>query len=299
MPVPQRFLGFPADLQQIIRVVDRLEVLLADYLGFCYGVKRAIKIARENAAPDGSACTLGPIIHNPQMVERLKEEGVGTVSALSDMPRGGRVIIRSHGVGPETYDRAEAMGLESIDATCPHVKKAQLSAKELADEGRFVVIVGEKEHPEVQSIVQWAGGNAAVVESIEEAQAIESAPKLGVVSQTTFSGERFCEIVSALLDKSRDVRIMRTICTATDQRQRAARELASKVDVMLVIGGKNSANTTRLAQLCAEICRTYHIETADELQPAWFKNIEKIGITAGASTPDWIIKEVYKKCQRI
>ena len=286
------------DLQQNIRVVDSLEVILADYLGFCYGVKRAIKIARENAAPDGSACTLGPIIHNPQMVERLKEEGVGAIDRLDDLKRG-KVIIRSHGVGPETYERAEAMGLECVDATCPHVKKAQLSAKELAEEGRFVVIVGEKEHPEVHSIVQWAGGNVAVIETVAEAAFLPNASRLGIISQTTFSGERFQEIVSALLDKSRDIRVMRTICTATDQRQRAARELASKVDVMLVIGGKNSANTTRLAQLCAKICRTYHIETAEELWPAWFDNIEKIGITAGASTPDWIIKEVYKKCQRI
>ena len=286
------------DLQQNIRVVDSLEVILADYLGFCYGVKRAIKIARENAAPDGSACTLGPIIHNPQMVERLKDEGVGTIDRLDDLKRG-KVIIRSHGVGPETYERAEAMGLECVDATCPHVKKAQLSAKELAEEGRFVVIVGEKEHPEVHSIVQWAGGNVAVIETVAEAASVPNASRLGIISQTTFSGERFREIVSALLDKSRDIRVMRTICTATDQRQRAARELASKVDVMLVIGGKNSANTTRLAQLCAKICRTYHIETAEELQPAWFDNIEKIGITAGASTPDWIIKEVYIKCQRI
>lgn len=191
------------------------------------------------------------------------------------------------------------MGLECVDATCPHVKKAQLSAKELAEEGRFVVIVGEKEHPEVHSIVQWAGGNVAVIETVAEAASFPNASRLGIISQTTFSGERFQEIVSALLDKSRDIRVMRTICTATDQRQRAARELASKVDVMLVIGGKNSANTTRLAQLCAKICRTYHIETAEELRPAWFDNIEKIGITAGASTPDWIIKEVYKKCQRI
>ena len=279
-------------------MVDSLEVILADYLGFCYGVKRAIKIARENAAPDGSACTLGPIIHNPQMVERLIDEGIGTIDCLDDLKRG-KVIIRSHGVGPETYEKAEAMGLECVDATCPHVKKAQLSAKELAEEGRFVVIVGEKEHPEVHSIVQWAGGNVAVIETVAEAASVPNASRLGIISQTTFSGERFREIVSALLDKSRDIRVMRTICTATDQRQRAARELASKVDVMLVIGGKNSANTTRLAQLCANICRTYHIETAEELQPAWFDNIEKIGITAGASTPDWIIKEVYKKCQRI
>jgi len=279
-------------------VVDALEVILADYLGFCYGVKRAIKLARENASPDGSSCTLGPIIHNPQMVERLKSEGVGTVERLSDLPQG-KIIIRSHGVGPETYEAAEAKGLDVVDATCPHVKKAQLSAKELSDDGYHVVIIGEKRHPEVQSIEKWAGGEADIVETEEEAEALMSAPRLGIVSQTTFSGARFKSIVGVLLEKSRDVRILRTICTATDQRQKAAKELAARVDAMIVIGGKNSANTTRLAQICSDICPTHHIETAEELDPTWFTNIDKIGITAGASTPDWIIKEVYIKCQRI
>ena len=275
-----------------------MEVILADHLGFCYGVKRAIKIARENAAPDGSSCTLGPIIHNPQMVERLKNEGVGTVDRLEELPHG-KIIIRSHGVGPATYEDAETRGLEVIDATCPHVKKAQLSAQELSDAGYHVVIVGEKRHPEVQSIFQWAGGAADVIETEEEAQVLPSFARLGIVSQTTFSGAKFQSIVGVLIEKSRDVRILRTICTATDQRQSAARELAARVDAMIVIGGKNSANTTRLSQICSGICPTHHIETAEELDPAWFKNIEKIGITAGASTPDWIIKEVYIKCQRI
>ena len=273
-----------------------MEVILADYLGFCYGVKRAITIAKENASADGTACTLGPIIHNPQMVERLKQEGVGSVNALDEMEKG-TVIIRSHGVGPQVYDAAESRGLEVVDATCPHVKKAQLSAKSLVDEGYSVVIVGEKEHPEVRSIFEWSAAKASVIETVEEAVALPSCAKLGIVCQTTFSGAKFREIVSHLLEKSRDIRILRTICTATDQRQAAAMELAAKVDMMLVIGGKNSANTTRLAQLCADKCRTYHIETAAELQDEWFDKIEKIGITAGASTPDWIIKEVYIKCQ--
>ena len=273
-----------------------MEVILADYLGFCYGVKRAITIAKENASADGTACTLGPIIHNPQMVERLKQEGVGAVDALDEMEKG-TVIIRSHGVGPQVYDAAESRGLEVVDATCPHVKKAQLSAKSLVDEGYSVVIVGEKEHPEVRSIFEWSAAKASVIETVEEAVALPSCAKLGIVCQTTFSGAKFREIVSHLLEKSRDIRILRTICTATDQRQAAAMDLAAKVDMMLVIGGKNSANTTRLAQLCADKCRTYHIETAAELQDEWFDKIEKIGITAGASTPDWIIKEVYIKCQ--
>ena len=273
-----------------------MEVVLADYLGFCYGVKRAIKIARENASSGGNSCTLGPIIHNPQMVERLKREGVGTVDSLEEMPAG-TVIIRSHGVGPEVYAQAKQRGLEVVDATCPHVKKAQLSAKELVDDGYSVVIIGEKRHPEVRSIFEWSDHKAEIIETEEEAEAFPPCAKLGIVCQTTFSGAKFRQIAMQLLEKSRDVRILRTICTATDQRQTAAIDLAEQVDMMLVIGGKNSANTTRLAQLCAEHCLTYHIETAAELRDEWFDKIKKIGITAGASTPDWIIKEVYKKCQ--
>ena len=275
-----------------------MEVVLAKHLGFCYGVKRAIKIARENASPDGKSCTLGPIIHNPQMVERLKREGVGTVDALEEMDEG-TVIIRSHGVGPQVYEQAERMGFSLVDATCPHVRKAQLSAKSLVDEGYHVVIVGEKEHPEVQSIFQWSSRKATIIESEEQAKDFPECDRLGIVSQTTFSGKRFQQIVVRLLDKSREIKILRTICTATDQRQVAAIDLSERVDLMLVIGGKNSANTTRLAQLCAAKCRTHHIETADELQSQWFGGINKIGITAGASTPDWIIKEVFQKCQRI
>ena len=273
-----------------------MEVILADYLGFCYGVKRAVTIAQENASADGTSSTLGPIIHNPQVVERLKAQGVGTVDALAEMDKG-TVIIRSHGVGPEIYEEAERRGLKLVDATCPHVKKAQLSAKKLAESDCKVVIIGEKKHPEVHSIFEWSGGTAVVVETEEEADALDSCAKLGVVCQTTFSGDKFKSIVTHLLEKSRDVHIQRTICTATDQRQKAALDLAANVDMMLVIGGRNSANTTRLAQICAEKCLTYHIETAEELQDEWFDKIEKIGITAGASTPDWIIKEVYKKCQ--
>ncbi|EHG21872.1 4-hydroxy-3-methylbut-2-enyl diphosphate reductase [Selenomonas infelix ATCC 43532] len=273
-----------------------MEVILAEHLGFCYGVKRAIEIARQNASTDGTSSTLGPIIHNPQMVERLKNEGVGTVGSLDEM-EDGLVIIRSHGVGPEVYEKAESRGVELVDATCPHVKKAQLSAKLLSEEGYTVVIIGEKNHPEVKSIFEWTAQDAYIIETEAEADALPSIGKLGVVSQTTFSGEKFRSIVSHLLEKSREIKILRTICTATDLRQTAALELAENVDVMIVVGGKNSANTSRLAQLCATKCKTYHIETVAELQDDWLKNVNKIGITAGASTPDWIIKEVYKQCQ--
>ena len=273
-----------------------MEVILSEYLGFCYGVKRAIKIAREHA--DGKSCTLGPIIHNPQMVDRLKAEGVGSVEDLTAMEEG-TIIIRSHGVGPQVYQDAKKRGLNVVDATCPHVKKAQLSAKELSQNGYKVVIVGEKNHPEVKSIFEWSNKQATILETEEDAKNFAPCPKLGIVSQTTMSGKNFIKIVAHLLDKSHDIRILRTICTATDQRQSAALELAAKVDVMLVIGGRNSANTTRLAQLCKKKCATYHIETAAELSPEWLDKANKVGITAGASTPDWIIGEVYTKCQRI
>ena len=285
---------------------------MAEYLGFCYGVKRAIRLARDSAE-SGNASTLGPIIHNPQMVARLEEEGVGSVDSVDEVPDGGTVIIRSHGVGPEVYEKAEKRPIRLVDATCPHVKKAQKAAYRdatcphvkkaqkaayrLAQDGYSVVIIGEKQHPEVKSILEWAGGHAVVVETEEEAEGLSPFAKLGIVAQTTCSGAKFQSIAARLIAKSNDVRILRTICTATDQRQSAALALAAEVDMMLVIGGKNSANTTRLAQLCAEKTVVHHIETASEMEDEWFHNIKKIGITAGASTPDWIIREVYQKCQ--
>ena len=273
-----------------------MEVILAEYLGFCYGVKRAIRLARDSAE-SGNASTLGPIIHNPQMVAQLEEEGVGSVDSVDEVPDGGTIIIRSHGVGPAVYETAEKRPIRLVDATCPHVKKAQKAAYRLAQDGYNVVIVGEKQHPEVKSILEWAGGHAVVVETEEEAEALAPFGKLGIVAQTTCSGAKFQSIAARLIAKSNDVRILRTICTATDQRQSAALALAAEVDMMLVIGGKNSANTTRLAQLCAEKTVVHHIETASELEDEWFHDIKKIGITAGASTPDWIIREVYQKCQ--
>lgn len=274
-----------------------MEVYLAENCGFCYGVKRAIKLAYDSVNSESKSYTLGPIIHNPQMVAKLADAGVGKIEALDEIDQG-TVIVRSHGVGPHVYEKIEGKGLEIVDATCPHVRKAQKSARSLAGEGRQVVVVGDKNHPEVRSILEWAGAGVVAVDNEEEAEALPSYGKLGIVSQTTFSGVKFKKIVYKLLDKSSDVRILRTICTATDQRQSAAVELAQKVDLMLVVGGKNSANTTKLAQLCSEKCKTYHIETAAELRDDWFATIKKIGITAGASTPDWIIKEVYEKCQK-
>lgn len=274
-----------------------MKVILANHYGFCYGVKRAIKMAQNSALNEGPACTLGPIIHNPQMVKRLEQEGIGTVDSLEQM-KNGTIIIRSHGVGPETYDQAQKSGLVVVDATCPHVKKAQMSANALYKEGCQVIIIGEKTHPEVKSIFEWSEQQAIIIETVEEAQALKYFNKIGIVAQTTFSGKMFKQIVNVLLDKSNNIMISRTICTATEQRQEAAMEVARNVDLMIVIGGKNSANTTRLAELCLHTgCKTYHIETAEEIEKDWFVGVENVGLTAGASTPDWIIEEVKSKVE--
>ena len=274
-----------------------MSVRVAKSAGFCFGVSRAVELVEQAAAAGKQVVTLGPIIHNPQMVARLAEEGIGKIETLDEIAEG-TVIVRSHGVGPHVYEQIEAKGLNLVDATCPHVRKAQNAARQLSDDGCQVVIVGDKNHPEVRSILEWAGEGAVAVDTEEEAAGLPRYGRLGIVSQTTFSGARFKKIVSVLLDKSSDVRIIRTICTATDLRQSAAVKLAGEVELMIVVGGKNSANTTKLAQLCSEKCKTYHIETAAEVCDEWFATIKKIGITAGASTPDWIIKEVYEKCQK-
>ncbi|WP_196602270.1 4-hydroxy-3-methylbut-2-enyl diphosphate reductase [Pectinatus frisingensis] len=273
-----------------------MEIELADHMGFCYGVKRAINLARHQAGKDSRVVTLGPIIHNPQMVQQLADEGILSIDDLDEIDSG-TVIIRSHGVGPAVYKKAAAKGLNIIDATCPHVKKAQMAAKSLVDEGYEVVIIGEKTHPEVKSIFEWAGENAVIIEDEVQARQFHFVKKLGIVAQTTFSGNKFKQLVNIFIDKSNDIKVLRTICTATEQRQSAAEKLAANVDMMIVIGGKNSANTTRLADLCSKKCITHHIETADELDVEWFHNIAKIGVTAGASTPDWLIREVYIKCK--
>lgn len=267
-----------------------MNVYVADACGFCYGVRRAVEMA--SSAASGTH-TLGPIIHNPQVVARLVEQGVSPVDSLDSLQRGDTILIRSHGVGPDVYREAEEKGLNVVDATCPHVKKAQQDAKKIIEKEKNLIIIGEKAHPEVISISQWGANRAIILDREEMAQALPPMEQAGVVVQTTFSQEQFKRIERILADKIADLTVYMTICTATQQRQQAAIDLAGKMDAMIVIGGKNSANTGRLAQVCREQgCPTYHIETAAELDTAWFKGMKNIGITAGASTPDWIIQEV-------
>ena len=267
-----------------------MKVTIAEACGFCYGVRRAVDMASQ--AETGTK-TLGPIIHNPQVVARLSAQGVAPVDSLDEVGDGETVLIRSHGVGPSVYEEASRRGIRVIDATCPHVKKAQQDAKKIVEEGKNLVIIGEKAHPEVISISQWGANRAIIIDREIEAEQIPFSESLGVVVQTTFSQEQFKRIAEILKTKTNDLDVHMTICTATQQRQNAAVELAGKVDAMIVVGGRNSANTGRLAQVCREQgCPTYHIETAAELDTAAFRGMNHIGITAGASTPDWIIQEV-------
>lgn len=270
-----------------------MKIYLAEHRGFCYGVKRAVSMAVNAATANCPVHTLGSIIHNPQMVSHLQMQGIKAADNIEDIPAG-KVIIRSHGVGPEIYRQAEAKQLEVIDATCPHVKKAQEAAAELRQSGYQVVIVGERQHPEVKSIFAWSNHEAQVVETAIEAKLLPFYARLGVVAQTTFAPADFEDILAILKTKCKELKIERTICTATDLRQQAALDLAKKVDIMIVVGGKNSANTTRLASVCRDAgCQTHHIESANELKPEWFVNVQNAGITAGASTPEWVIEEVY------
>ena len=269
-----------------------MEIYKSKVMGFCYGVRRALKMT-ENVANSGiRAVTLGPIIHNPQVVERLAEKGVPPVNSIDEITDE-TVIIRSHGVGPSCYNMLKCKNLALMDATCPFVRRNQLLTKRLVDDGKQVILIGEKRHPEMRSVAEWAVGHSYQVETMEDVDALPPMQEAHIVMQTTFSVPLAEQLIAAIEKKVKDLHVNRSICDATMQRQQAARELAEKVDVMIVIGGKNSANTTRLAEICRRSgTNTYHIETAKELKPEWFSSRDKIGITAGASTPDWIIEEV-------
>lgn len=263
-----------------------MEVKVAKHAGVCYGVERALELAEEAAGSGTRVRTLGPLIHNPQAVLALREKGVEVAGCLDEVADG-TLVIRSHGVDPATIEAACQKGLDVIDATCPFVSKAHEAARELKSGGYSVLIVGEADHPEVEGICAHAGGEAIVVQDPGELPEELPDTKVGVVVQTTQSAERLEAIVHAILPRVAELRVFNTICSATALRQRSAAELASVVDVMIVVGGHNSGNTTRLAEICASVNpHTYHVETAEELDSSWFSGADLVGVTAGASTPD-------------
>ncbi len=266
---------------------------IAEHAGFCMGVKRAVQAAMQVARSDEKACTLGELIHNPQVVAELAAQGVSPVHDIAEA-KGYKVLIRSHGVDPETLEALKQNGCAVQDLTCPFVDKLHRIVAEGSKDGTPVILVGEKEHPEVRGTAGWAHGEVYAVNSVEEAESLPTMEKALAAAQTTFPPEKWEAIVSVLEKKIRSLDKHCTICSATETRQREAKELASRADAMIVIGGRNSANTKKLYAACKERCpRTILVERASEI-PAGFANIniDIIGITAGASTPDGSLKEV-------
>lgn len=283
------------------------ELLLAKHAGFCHGVKKSVNKtfeARSNSPQ--TVYVLGELIHNPQMISRLAQNDIQTVKNLEEVPDGGTCIIRTHGTTPALFAQAAARNIEVHDATCPDVTLVQQKAMELARDGYTVVIVGKAQHPEVVGIMAHAldaapGAHVVAIHRVEEIdEKLAGLPRrrLGVVSQTTQMEEAFFDMVRALSMRTKELKVFNTICPATFFRQRAALDLSQEVEVMVVVGGKNSSNTTHLAEVAREKgIPALHVETAQELSqreelPALLKAVHKVGITAGASTPDWLVKEV-------
>lgn len=271
-----------------------MEILLAKEAGFCFGVKRAIKLTYEVVEKEKvPVYTLGPLIHNPQAVRELESKGVKAVESLSETSSG-VVIFRSHGVPPKLQKQAKKMGLKVVDATCPRVKRVQRLAIKLKKEGYQVIIVSEADHPEVISILESVG-EAKIIESCDSIDSIPRAKRIGLIAQTTQHIENFREIASLLITRAEELRTYNTICEASITRQKNSLELSKDVDLMIVVGGYNSANTRRLVEICQSTIETHHIEQDDQIDRGWLVGKERTGVTAGASTPPWIINKVLKK----
>jgi len=275
----------------------RIEIIRSPHAGYCFGVKRAMRlIGQGSGSPDGIVYTLGDVIHNPPEVARLRAKGVRPVSSLDEMPAGATLVLRAHGVHPDLVRDAERRGIRIVDATCPFVQRSQQFVRKFQDESRRAIIIGDRGHPEVRSIAGHAGADVIIMKTIEEAETLEPLERAGIVIQTTFSRPEAERIIQVLERTIGDARVHDTICQATEARRDATLELARRVDLMLVVGGRNSSNTNGLYQLCVAVgVLTKFVETADEIDPAWFKGVRRIGLTTGTSTPDWIIDEVTAK----
>lgn len=277
-----------------------MEIIVADHAGFCFGVQRSLEMAKHALRARGELRCLGQLIHNPQVVAELESEGLRVVTALEEVPVGSAAMIRAHGAGPAAYEAAKQRGITLIDATCPFVRRAQRAAATLAQEGYQVLVVGERNHPEVQGIVEHTGGRATVVEDPAEIDEPQLENRIGIVAQTTQAAEKFVEVIARVVPRAQDIKIANTICDATRQRQEAALRVARKVDVMVVIGGRHSANTTRLAELCSSIgTRTHHIESCNEIEASWFIGANSVGVTGGASTPVSAVEDTVKRIREL
>lgn len=278
--------------------MTEIRVIAVEDAGFCFGVRRALQLAEEATEVYHEVACLGPLIHNRQVVEGLAKRGMRVVEDIGEVEPGAASLIRAHGAGPEVYADAKARGIKLIDATCPFVTRVQRAAAQFAEEGYQVFVLGEPEHPEARAIVEHAGGQALIVEDAFALEGMQIADQVAVVCQTTQRLENLQELVAALLTRTKELRVTNTICDATSKRQEASIRLAADVDLMIVIGGYHSANTRRLAQICAATgTPTKHIETADELRAQWLEGVKVVGLTAGASTPDEAIEAVRQRLE--
>lgn len=279
------------------------KIVLAETAGFCFGVKRAVDTVYEEIKKGGKVYTYGPIIHNAEVVSDLSEKGVlliHTIEELKDISEG-TIIIRSHGVSEEVYEKIKAQGLDIVDATCPYVLKIHKIVRENSSLGHHIVIIGNKKHPEVEGIIGWCKNNYTVVENHEEAQALDLSKdkKICIVSQTTFNYKNFQDLVEIISKKGYDIIVLNTICNATEERQTEARKLATESDAVIVIGDLHSSNTRKLYEISKLECEnTYYIQTLRDLDLEELQSFRSVGITAGASTPNNIIKEVHTACQK-
>ncbi|MBR4719208.1 MAG: 4-hydroxy-3-methylbut-2-enyl diphosphate reductase [Lachnospiraceae bacterium] len=274
-----------------------MNVIVAESSGFCFGVKRAVDSVYEQLKKGGKIYTFGPIIHNEQVVDELEKRGVQVIRSADELRNinEGTVIIRSHGVTKEISDILKEQKVDVIDATCPFVKKIHRIVEKESKEGKYIVVIGSRQHPEVEGIVSRVDGDVAVIENEDEAAAFTTLPEreICVVSQTTFNNNKFKELVEIFNKKGYHVTVANTICNATEERQTEARRIASSVDAMIVIGGAGSSNTQKLYEICKRECdNTQYIQTLDDLVLTSIESIKSVGITAGASTPKKIIQEV-------
>ena len=274
-----------------------MNIILAQEMGFCYGVKRAIEMTQAAAKEKGALYTLGQLVHNPSVIERLGQDGIEVVADMESIPKDGTATITAHGAGKAVTEAIADHNLTLMDATCPIVSKVHRIVQEHAERGYQILIFGDPTHKEVRGILGWSAGRGVAVASAAELDSVRLRRKICLVSQTTQTVERFQAVARRLMDlaleDALEVHVVNTLCFATTKQQAAARDILPQVDVMIVVGGRNSANTTHLAEISHEAnTPTYHIESAAELDPAWFAHTENVGITAGASTPDWSVHEV-------
>ncbi len=273
-----------------------MKIELAENYGFCFGVKRAIKIAEENK----NAATYGPLIHNSKEIARLDEDfEVGLVEDFTTFKSGEKAIVRTHGIVKEELATLKENGVEVVDATCPYVTKPQKICQEMSEAGYDVLIFGDEKHPEIKGVKSYATNGATVVTSVKDLYEIKLKEKIALVAQTTRKVEEYMTIVDYLIPRYKEVRVFNTICNATFENQEAVQKVAKRADIMIIIGGKNSSNTKELYSIAKKNCfESYHIEDETELDSSWFESKSFCGISAGASTPDWIIQNVLNAIQK-